>query len=169
VKRSILLLLAVVLPFQLVIPMNASAHRGRRVDIVYRITEAPEYFFPGPDEPCCYTGTVEIENLRGSPIGTTTLHVSVPPEERMGPPYQFIETGTLSVELPRGELIFDVTFVDTYNADRTAVAHFARGVLTDATGVYRGTEGNLRGAGIALFDADGTASPFLTYHVRLTP
>jgi hypothetical protein len=162
VKRLAVLLISL-LP---VFPMTAAAsHRGQRT-ISYRITEAP-IFTDGPAGVCFFTGTVAITSLDGETIGTTTLCVKKV-DEKVGPPYRFIERGRLVVEFADGSLYFAVTFTDTYNSDGTAAAHDARGTITRGTERYRGATGTLRGSGPILFDGEGTPMPFLTYRVTLT-
>jgi hypothetical protein len=148
------------------IPTVADASPDRKAGIDFRIVATPK-FSDGPAGLCAFTGKVPIVTEDDEWLGKSILCVESF-EERLGPPYRFIEHGHETLKFADGTLLLGITFVDTYNADFSAAAHDATGTVRSGTGRYTGASGSMTGHGVILFDTDGTPHPHLTYHIKLS-
>ena len=144
-----------------VLTAAAGAQAADSALVVYRVTEAPEFFEP-TDECPAGGGVATMRSPAGQKIGTSRLCLRS---------VEFTcervciqrETGTLTNTLARGQIFVDVSFKYVFNETFSRAIHSATGTVTGGTGVYKAASGWLRGGGPIRFDPDFTAHPNLIY------
>ena len=143
----------------------ASAQAAESAFIVYRVTEAPEFFEPTEECPAG-GGVATMRSPHGQVVGTSRLCLQNV-EFTCAPSCVQRETGTLTNTLAGGQIIVDVSFAYIFDATFSRVVHSATGTVTGGTGVYSGSSGSLGGGGVITFDSDFTAHPNLVYVIRV--
>jgi hypothetical protein len=144
---------------------TAGAHAAESALIVYRVTEAPEFFEP-TDECPAGGGVATMRSPGGRVIGTSRLclrNVEFTCERVCVQR----EIGTLANTLARGQIFVDVSFTYVFNESFSRATHFAKGTVTGGTRAYDEASGWLKGGGPIRFDPDFTARPNLVYVIRV--
>jgi hypothetical protein len=138
----------------------AAGARARHETVVVKITSPPDF----RQDPQCpeFLGVAALTHRDGSPAGTANLCV----RKVEFPPNAFVEHARLTLDLQGGTIEIEVTLVDVFRPDGSAL-HFGWGYVVGGSGRYRGAAGILAAFGRIVFDAQGTPSPDLTYAVHL--
>lgn len=139
----------------------AGAQAAERALIVYRVTEAPEFFDP-TDECPAGGGVAVMRSPGGRDIGRSRLCLQSV-EFTCGRVCVQRETGTLTNTFSRGQIVIDVSFKYVFNESFTRAIHSAAGTVTGGTGAYAASSGWLLGGGPIDFDPDFSAHPNLVY------
>ena len=157
-RRTLLTALAVVAIAAGAAP--AAGARARHETVVVKITSPPDF----RQDPHCpeFLGVAALTHRDGSPAGTAYLCV----RKLEFPPNALVEYARLTLELQDGTIETEVTLVDVFRPDGSAL-HFGSGVVVGGTGRYAGASGTFAAFGRIVFDAEGIPSPDLTYVVQL--
>jgi hypothetical protein len=151
--------------FLAALAMAAGAQAAQSAVIVYRVTDAPEFFEP-TDECPAGGGVATMRSPGGRVIGTSRLCL-----ENVEFTCERVcvqrETGTLTNTLAQGQIFVDVSFTYVFNESFSRAIHSATGTVTGGAGAYSGSSGWLSGGGVISFDPDFTAHPNLVYVIRV--
>jgi len=158
--RTVLLILMVS-----VLIATTAAQAADAGPIVYRVTEAPEFFDP-TDECPEGGGVATMRTGAGLELGTSRLCLQAV-DFTCEPVCVQRQFGALTNTFAGGQIFINVVFRDVFNKDFSHARHFARGSVAGGTGAYAGSTGYLQGRGSIELDPDFTPHPNLTYRVFL--
>jgi hypothetical protein len=121
--------------------------------------------FLGPT-PACPAGRVHtgLVSESGAVIGSSLLCVASEAFDETTA--TFVETATLVLHLPGGEMVASATLADDFSG-YPVVQQAISGTVLDGAGRYRGASGALSGAGTIVFDEDGVPHPDSTIVIDL--